>query len=137
MDINDPAFALFPLFFEVVSAYGNVGLSLGHPSVSTSLSGQFTTFSKLIICVVMIRGRHRTLPYGIDRAIMLPSERLLPDETDISSARDSRHKSPGGANIDLNHQTVLWARRGSSNLTGTLPVNGQGADIGELEFGTS
>ncbi|KFY24307.1 hypothetical protein V493_05328 [Pseudogymnoascus sp. VKM F-4281 (FW-2241)] len=90
MDDNDPAFALFPLFFEVVSAYGNVGLSLGHPSVATSLSGQFTTFSKLIICIVMIRGRHRTLPYALDRAIMLPSERLFPDE-DIASVRDSRH----------------------------------------------
>ncbi|KFY25124.1 hypothetical protein V491_01889 [Pseudogymnoascus sp. VKM F-3775] len=93
MDDGDPSFALFPLFFEVVSAYGNVGLSLGHPSVSTSLSGKFTTFSKLIICIVMIRGRHRTLPYAIDRAIMLPRERFLSGETDIS--RDSRFKSLG------------------------------------------
>lgn len=74
---------------------GNVGLSLGHPSVSTSLSGQFTTFSKLIICIVMIRGRHRTLPYGLDRAIMLPSERLLQDDTNISLANDLRHKKQG------------------------------------------
>lgn len=40
----------------------------------TSLSGQFTVFSKLVICAMMIRGRHRGLPYTLDRAIMLPGE---------------------------------------------------------------
>lgn len=55
---------------------GNVGLSLGHPDVNTSLTGQFTTFSKLVICAMMIRGRHRGLPYRLDRAILLPSEGL-------------------------------------------------------------
>lgn len=40
----------------------------------TSLSGQFTVFSKLVICAMMIRGRHRGLPYNLDRAIMLPGE---------------------------------------------------------------
>lgn len=54
---------------------GNVGLSLGHPSNLTSLCGHFTPFSKLVICAMMIRGRHRGLPYRLDRAIMLPSER--------------------------------------------------------------
>ena len=53
---------------------GNVGLSLGHPAVITSLCGQFTPFSKLVICAMMIRGRHRALPYAIDRAIMLPTD---------------------------------------------------------------
>ncbi|CAG9947355.1 unnamed protein product [Clonostachys rosea f. rosea IK726] len=56
---------------------GNVGLSLGHPTVMTSLSGMFGTFGKLVICAVMIRGRHRGLPYTLDRAIMLPDEQLL------------------------------------------------------------
>ncbi|KAF3210380.1 hypothetical protein TWF106_010676 [Orbilia oligospora] len=74
MDEKDPAFAVFPIFFEVVSAYGNVGLSLGHPAVLTSLCGKFTPFSKLVICAMMIRGRHRGLPYALDRAILLPSD---------------------------------------------------------------
>lgn len=56
---------------------GNVGLSLGYPTVMTSLSGMFSTFSKLIICAMMIRGRHRGLPYTLDHAIMLPDEDLL------------------------------------------------------------
>lgn len=73
-DVGEPAFSVFSVFFEVVSAYGNVGLSLGHPTVMTSLSGQFGTFAKLVICAMMIRGRHRGLPYAVDRAVMLPGE---------------------------------------------------------------
>lgn len=63
-DNADPAFSVFAILFEVVSGYGNVGLSLGYPTVMTSLSGKFGTFSKLVICAMMIRGRHRGLPYG-------------------------------------------------------------------------
>ncbi|KND87266.1 Low-affinity potassium transport protein [Tolypocladium ophioglossoides CBS 100239] len=76
-DPNDPAFQLFPIFFEVVSAYGNVGISLGHPSTSASLSAKFSVFGKLVVCATMIRGRHRVLPHQLDRAIMLPDEHLL------------------------------------------------------------
>ncbi|THC93698.1 hypothetical protein EYZ11_006809 [Aspergillus tanneri] len=80
MDVTDPAFSAFSVLFEVTSAYGNVGLSLGYPTVMTSLSGQFTTFSKLVICAMMIRGRHRGLPYQLDRAILLPNEYLAGDD---------------------------------------------------------
>ncbi|POR32032.1 Low-affinity potassium transport protein [Tolypocladium paradoxum] len=76
-DPNDPAFELFPIFFEVVSAYGNVGLSLGHPSTSASLSAKFSVVGKLVVCAMMLRGRHRGLPHRLDRAIMLPDEHLL------------------------------------------------------------
>ena len=38
------------------------------------MSGSYTVASKLILCVVMIRGRHRALPVAIDRAVLLPSE---------------------------------------------------------------
>jgi hypothetical protein len=65
---------VFSIFFEVVSAYVNAGLSLGHPSNSTSLSGHFTVFSKVVVCAMMIRGRHRGLPYALDRAIPLLSD---------------------------------------------------------------
>lgn len=62
-----------------LSSSGNVGLSLGYPTVMTSLCGMFGTFSKLVICAMMIRGRHRGLPYTLDRAIMLPDENILDD----------------------------------------------------------
>ncbi|OAA36496.1 Potassium transport protein, high-affinity [Metarhizium rileyi] len=76
-NLKQPAFALFPIFFEAVSAYGNVGLSLGYPGTNASLSTKFSTFGKLVICAMMIRGRHRGLPYALDRAIMLPDEHLI------------------------------------------------------------
>ena len=39
-----------------------------------SFSGALSPLSKLIVCAVMIRGRHRGLPVAIDRAILLPDE---------------------------------------------------------------
>nr|XP_036582586.1 low-affinity potassium transport protein [Colletotrichum truncatum]KAF6791290.1 low-affinity potassium transport protein [Colletotrichum truncatum] len=127
MDLNEPVSLLSvssllrgrqriasnPLLYSLIciahlTRSGNVGLSLGHPSVMTSLSGEFTTFSKLVICAMMIRGRHRGLPYALDRAIMLPNEgqprsealqhngdkRMLTEEL----PRDfSRAKTVGGA----------------------------------------
>ncbi|KAJ5297345.1 hypothetical protein PENANT_c005G10999 [Penicillium antarcticum] len=89
-DNSIPAFSVFSVFFEVVSAYGNVGLSLGYPTVNTSLSGKFTVFSKLVVCAMMIRGRHRGLPYKLDRAIVLPSERLVEDDTEEDPNRRRR-----------------------------------------------
>lgn len=77
--LTPQAFSVFSIFFEVVSAYGNVGLSLGYPTNLTSLCGHFTTFAKLVICAMMIRGRHRGLPYALDRAITLPVERRAGD----------------------------------------------------------
>ncbi|KAK6339309.1 low affinity potassium transporter [Orbilia javanica] len=71
---DDFAFTQFSCLFEVISAYGTVGLSLGYPDVNTSFSGQFNTFSKIVIMAMMVRGRHRGLPYELDRAILLPSE---------------------------------------------------------------
>ncbi|KAM0239590.1 hypothetical protein ACHAP5_008238 [Fusarium lateritium] len=55
---------------------GNVGLSLGYPTVATSLCGKFGTFGKAVICLMMIRGRHRGLPFALDRAIMLPTGQI-------------------------------------------------------------
>ncbi|GAA6022173.1 hypothetical protein JCM10207_003933 [Rhodosporidiobolus poonsookiae] len=69
-----PEVSIFTLIFEIVSAYGTVGLSLGNNRNNTSLSGILSTLSKLIVIIVMIRGRHRGLPIAIDRAVLLPSD---------------------------------------------------------------
>ncbi|ETW82203.1 potassium transporter [Heterobasidion irregulare TC 32-1] len=73
---NESWFNLFSMIFEIVSAYATVGLSLGIPTANFSLSGAMHALSKLILCAVMIRGRHRGLPVALDRAIMLPKEFL-------------------------------------------------------------
>ncbi|KAI1952733.1 low affinity potassium transporter [Ophidiomyces ophidiicola] len=90
---KDPAFTLFGILFEVVSAYGTVGLSLGYPKVNTSFSGQFKVISKLVIIAMMIRGRHRGLPYSVDRAILLPSEALREKEHREATNRMRRRSS--------------------------------------------
>ncbi|KAM5534365.1 hypothetical protein V8D89_011958 [Ganoderma adspersum] len=76
-DENAPWFNIFRLVFELVSAFGGIGLSLGLPSDNFSFSGAFGPLSKLIVIVIMLRGRHRGLPVAVDRAILLPEE-LVP-----------------------------------------------------------
>jgi len=67
-------FTIFAVFFEIVSAYGTVGLSLGIPSKNFSLAGAMSNVSKLVLCAVMLRGRHSGLPVALDRAIVFPTE---------------------------------------------------------------
>lgn len=92
-DKSDYAFQLFYVLFEIVSAYGTVGMSMGYPGTNTSLSGQFKVISKLIIIAMTIRGRHRGLPYSVDRAILLPSESLHQKEMADAERRMRRRNS--------------------------------------------
>jgi len=73
---SEYAFTLWAILFEIISAYGTVGLSLGYPGSNASFSAQFKVLSKLVIIAMQIRGRHRGLPYELDRAVLLPSEGL-------------------------------------------------------------
>ncbi|ONH68636.1 Low-affinity potassium transport protein [Cyberlindnera fabianii] len=75
-DESQPSFDVFQCLFEVVSAYGTVGMSLGYPNTTPSFSAEFSVISKLVIIAMMIRGRHRGLPYSLDRAMMLPSAKM-------------------------------------------------------------
>ncbi|GAV48722.1 hypothetical protein ZYGR_0N01260 [Zygosaccharomyces rouxii] len=97
-DERRPEFNIFTILFEIVSAYGTVGLSLGYPNSDTSFSGQFGTISKLIIIALLIRGRHRGLPYTLDRAIMLPSDRL--DNIDKFQDMLMRHRASREGSTD-------------------------------------
>ncbi|KAG1737871.1 cation transport protein-domain-containing protein [Suillus paluster] len=87
-------FNIFTIIFELVSAYGTVGLSLGIPTENYSFSGALKPLSKLIFCLVMLRGRHRGLPVAIDRAILLPSEfEKTKDEPLVPVTHDERQSS--------------------------------------------
>lgn len=93
--MDNTNFTMFGILFEIVSAYGTVGLSLGFPDTFTSLSAQFTVISKLVIIAMQIRGRHRGLPYALDKAIMLPSSRLEDAEQAEAEERTRRRSSFG------------------------------------------
>ncbi|KAI0200734.1 cation transport protein-domain-containing protein [Astrocystis sublimbata] len=86
-------FSMFAVLFELVSAYGTVGLSLGFPGTNASLVAQFSVLGKLVIIAMMIRGRHRGLPYGLDRAVLLPSENLNRKEAEDAELRLQRRNS--------------------------------------------
>ncbi|TVY89420.1 Potassium transport protein, partial [Lachnellula willkommii] len=73
-DRDPTTFSAFNILFESVSAYAGVGLSTGLQDQAYSLCGEFHMASKLILCLAMLRGRHRGLPVAIDQAVQLPQE---------------------------------------------------------------
>jgi hypothetical protein len=101
-DVAEPDFSMFNVLFEIVSAYGTVGLSLGYPTINASFSGEFNVVAKLVIIAMQIRGRHRGLPYELDRAILLPSEHLQAKEAQEAEMLSRRRSSLSITNNDGN-----------------------------------
>ncbi|VDC02697.1 unnamed protein product [Peniophora sp. CBMAI 1063] len=101
-DENAYYFDIFAIVFELVSAYGTVGLSLGLPTANYSLSGKLSTLSKLVVICVMLRGRHRGLPVAIDRAVVLPFEfrRAAEDSLGMPRSETLRTSASGVAGSD-------------------------------------
>ncbi|CAD6566520.1 MAG: hypothetical protein ASARMPRED_009072 [Alectoria sarmentosa] len=97
---RDPvAYSVFNVIFEVVSGYGCVGISVGLPNVAYSFCGGWHTLSKLILCAVMLRGRHRGLPVAIDRAVLLPGEHLAAAEEEDAQIRLDRTTTMNKGNV--------------------------------------
>ncbi|KAJ6110818.1 hypothetical protein N7486_003053, partial [Penicillium sp. IBT 16267x] len=117
---TDYNFQLFTVLFEVVSAYGTVGLSFGYPTVDTSFSGQFNTVSKLVIIAMQIRGRHRGLPYALDRAVLLPSDALNRHEAEYSERRMRRRASSlsGAGSLGRPSRTFSSSRPDAGQASG-------------------
>ncbi|KAI4650469.1 hypothetical protein J4E93_002825 [Alternaria ventricosa] len=111
---NEYAFSLFSVLFEIVSAYGTVGLSQGFPGFNTSFSGQFKTLSKLIIIAMQIRGRHRGLPYALDRAILLPSETLHQKENEDATRRARRGSNAMDLGVSMSMDGITRTATGLS-----------------------
>lgn len=115
---NDYAFTIFSVLFEIVSAYGTVGLSLGYPNTNASFSAQFRVISKLVIIAMQLRGRHRGLPYALDRAILLPSESLQKKEAEEAARRSAAaRRRLSNASDTLEPMSTVRSRR---NSTGTM-----------------
>ncbi|XP_006461265.1 hypothetical protein AGABI2DRAFT_70136 [Agaricus bisporus var. bisporus H97] len=135
-----PWFNVFAIIFEVVSAYGPVGLSLGVGYDNFSLSGAFSTLSKLIVCVTMLRGRHRNLPFALDRSIMLPKEFKQTNEGDTTNDNTAQRSFGAGTgslysrddnnvNVDAQlHKRV--PRRESMTSSSTSESSAQNANMG-------
>lgn len=107
-------FNMFSILFEIVSAYGTVGLSLGYPGINASLSSQFSVVGKLVIIAMQIRGRHRGLPYGLDRAVLLPSESRFRSEADEPVLPKSRTLPRRNSAVSVATTTGRSVRRGRS-----------------------
>jgi hypothetical protein len=73
--------------------------------------GTWSTLSKLVVCAVMIRGRHRGLPVAIDRAVMLPRDFTAAEEQALEETF-SRRLSRMSSNLDQDINRV-HSRRGS------------------------
>ncbi|KAG2073727.1 TrkH-domain-containing protein [Suillus decipiens] len=119
-------FNIFTIIFELVSAYGTVGLSLGIPTENYSFSGALKPLSKLILCLVMLRGRHRGLPVAIDRAIMFPSEfKETNDEPPVPVTHDNMQLSPRSEPLHtcdplLKEDGLTFSNEGPDYLEGQL-----------------
>ncbi|KAF9265108.1 TrkH-domain-containing protein [Marasmius fiardii PR-910] len=92
LDPDKKWFDIFRIIFEMVSAFGGIGLSLGLPSDNFSFVGAMRPLSKLVVIVTMVRGRHRGLPVAVDRAIMLPYE--LVKQRQQQGGEGNRPQSP-------------------------------------------
>ncbi|UJR07295.1 hypothetical protein I4U23_011583 [Adineta vaga] len=58
---SNPRITVFRIIFEVISAFGGCGLSMGFSSTSPGLATALSTSSKIILILVMCMGRHRGL----------------------------------------------------------------------------
>lgn len=116
---RDPvSFSTFNIIFEVVSAYGCVGISVGIPWAAYSFCGTWHTASKLVLCVVMLRGRHRGLPVSIDRAILLPDESLAWAEEEDASRRGA-HTGMPNLSMTPSKEVLRHRRTNESGVPGT------------------
>lgn len=111
-------FSLFSVLFEVVSAYGTVGLSLGYAWTESSLCAQLRGVSKLVILTMQVRGRHRGLPYALDQAILLPFELLSRGR----GAQDWEEEEGYDGDDEDYDGWRGWLRRRRSNLSSLLSV---------------
>lgn len=66
-------FSLFACAFELMSAYGTCGISLGYPGSGNSLAEQFSTPGKLVVMAVMVAGKLRGFPHVVMQGVVLPA----------------------------------------------------------------
>ena len=94
--MSTPRTTLFNILFEMMSAYGTNGLSMGFPGVDHSLSGMFRPVSKLSIMFLMILGRHRSMQGKSDETLM-PSLRRITEHVERLKEQRQNLRAPAAA----------------------------------------
>ncbi|CAK9065583.1 unnamed protein product [Durusdinium trenchii] len=77
-------FGFFKVLFEILSAYGTCGLSLGYENQTFSFSGVWSDASQMLLVATMILGRLRGLPDSIDASVRM----AMPTSDDQEEACD-------------------------------------------------
>lgn len=57
--MSTSSITVLSVIYECVSAFGNVGASMGYSGTSASQAQQYHTLSKIVLIILMYRGRHR------------------------------------------------------------------------------
>ena len=94
-----------------------MGLSLGYTGINAAFCAEFGIVAKLVIAAMQIRGRHRGLPYDLDRAILLPSESLHKKEDQDAARRVQRRMSSSAMDSNGNLSRP-FTRHGTGMSTG-------------------
>jgi hypothetical protein len=102
--------------FEISSAYGTVGLSLGYTNSWLSNSSYYSPFSQLVIICVMVAGRMRKLPLSIDPAVRVRNVVQLELES-------QEHELAERARFD---QVAAAARAGAARRSSVLGLGSKG-----------
>ncbi|KAH9855968.1 cation transport protein-domain-containing protein [Lenzites betulinus] len=126
---TDNWFTIFTIVFELVSAYGTVGLSLGVPYASFSFSGSLRPLSKLIVCAVMLRGRHRGLPVAIDRAVMLPYEFKHGAQDGYGEENEGEYVMDEQAYDNTRSPEYVWLGTPGQPNADNLPMNAMNGNV--------
>lgn len=64
--LYQPSVNNLSLDFEVISAFSGCGMSLSLEGSAISFVGSLSVFSKLVVALLILAGRHRTIDMGID-----------------------------------------------------------------------
>jgi Trk-type K+ transport system membrane component len=89
VSFNTNYFVITATIFELTSAYGTVGLSMGYPGVYHSFSGVLSTGSKLMIIWIMMLGRCRGLPDSKDYAVDVKKYSIVEPITESKTKPDT------------------------------------------------
>lgn len=93
----DSPTSIFAYAFEILSAYGTNGLSMGHPAAgNASLCAVMHPVSKLTLVALMLLGRHRFMPRAIDATLeaRIADARAMVEAAQMELA--AREAGPGG-----------------------------------------